>query len=81
MTLFLCRYKDTTSPISPSENPLTWWKMNQATFPLLAKYIKANGAFQATSVASERVYNIDKLVIRILTFICTHDDLIDLVGV
>ena len=51
-----------TSPIDSTQNPLKWWKDNQVNYPLLAKYVKANAAFQATSVASERIFNIDKLV-------------------
>lgn len=49
-------------PIDLSVNPLTWWKLNSDTFPLLSKYYKANAGFQATSLASERIYNVDKLV-------------------
>ena len=45
-----------------TENPLVWWKLHQTAYPLLARYYKSNGAFQATSVASERIYNVDKLV-------------------
>ena len=51
-----------TRPIDSNQNPLNWWKLNQATYPLLARYVKANAAFQATSVASERIFNVDKLV-------------------
>ena len=57
----IMQYK-TTLPIDLSSNPLDWWKQNQNQYPLLAKFVKANGAFQATSVASERIFNVDKLV-------------------
>ena len=55
------KYKS-SKPIDTDRNPLIWWKDNQASFPLLARYVKGNGAFQATSVASERIFNVDKLV-------------------
>ena len=55
------KYKGTT-PLETDSNPLNWWKENEKSFPLLAKYVKANAAFQATSVASERIFNVDKLV-------------------
>ena len=51
-----------TLPIEVDQNPLAWWRDNHGTYPLLAKYVKSNGAFQATSVASERIFNVDKLV-------------------
>ena len=58
---FTSRYKD-TPPIDPNRNPLAWWKEHRTDFPLLAKFVKTNGAFQATSVCSERTYNLDKLI-------------------
>ena len=61
-------------PFDLSANPPTWWKLDYNTFSLLAKYYKANSGFQATSLASERIYNVDKLVgilhlmFRVVTF-------------
>ena len=43
-------------------NPLHWWKSHEKKFPLLALFMKANGAFQPTSLASERLFNKDKLL-------------------
>ena len=47
-------------PPSDSMDPLAWWKTHETEFPLLALYMKANGAFQPTSLASERLFNKDK---------------------
>ena len=60
-TIKLAKYRGTT-PLDTGSNPLSWWRENESSFPLLARYVKANGAFQATSVASERIFNVDKLV-------------------
>jgi hypothetical protein len=43
-------------------NPLDWWKVHEKEFPILAMFMKANGAFQPTSLASERLFNKDKLL-------------------
>ena len=43
-------------------DPMEYWRNNHASFPLLAKYFMAYSSFQPTSVASERVFNIDGLV-------------------
>ena len=50
------------NPIPMENNPLIWWKENHEDFPLLARYYKAHSSFQATSTASERVFNVDKRV-------------------
>jgi hypothetical protein len=39
-----------------------WWKANEKEFPMLALFMKSNGAFQATTLASERLFNKDKLL-------------------
>ena len=49
-------------PIETFRNPLKFWRENQNSFPLLAKYVKHNAHFQATSVSSERVFNKDSLI-------------------
>ena len=51
-------------PCALDVSPCDWWKekQNKERFPLLATYFNANSSFQATSCASERVYNIDGLV-------------------
>jgi hypothetical protein len=48
--------------VALNTNPQTWWKEHQLEFPLLARYYRAYCAFQATSTASERVYNVEALV-------------------
>ena len=46
-------------------NPSTWYRDNQKKFPLLSKFWKAYSSFPATSTASERVFNVDGLVISL----------------
>ena len=46
-------------------NPSTWYRDNHKKFPLLSKFWKAYSSFPATSTASERVFNIDGLVISL----------------
>ena len=50
------------SPVDQDVNPLVWWISNKLDYPLLSLYVCANFSFQATSLASERIYNKDKLV-------------------
>ena len=49
-------------PIDTHINPLLWWKTNEKHFPLLALFMKSNAAFQPTTLASERMFNKDKLL-------------------
>ena len=44
-------------PIDVQENPLKWYKENCQDYPLCAKYFANHAAAQATSVASERLFN------------------------
>ena len=46
-------------------DPSTWYKDNHKKFPLLSKFWKAYSSFPATSSASERVFNVDGLVISL----------------
>lgn len=48
--------------MSKDVHPLVWWKANDKDFPKLALFMKSNGAFQPTSLASERLFNKDKLL-------------------
>ena len=41
---------------------LIWWSKHEQEYPLLSKFVKANASFQATSLASERCFNKDKLL-------------------
>ena len=49
-------------PLDIDKNPLKWYRENEHQFPLLAKYVRNNAHFQATSVSSERVFNKDHLI-------------------
>ena len=50
------------TPIPLESNPLVWWSQNFATYPNLSRFMKANAAFQATTLSSERLFNKDKLL-------------------
>lgn len=45
------------------ENPNIWWRLNHADFPLLAIFWMAHSSFPATSASSERVFNMDGLIL------------------
>ena len=55
------RFRNVT-PISLAENPLIWWRQHFEAFPLLSMFMKANSAFQASSLSSERLFYKDKLL-------------------
>ncbi|XP_041843910.1 E3 SUMO-protein ligase ZBED1-like [Melanotaenia boesemani] len=44
-------------PLSLSEDPLHWWSLHEASFPLLAKLAKRYLCIPGTSVAAERVFS------------------------
>uniref|UniRef100_A0A672JRG1 BED-type domain-containing protein n=1 Tax=Salarias fasciatus TaxID=181472 RepID=A0A672JRG1_SALFA len=44
-------------PLSLSENPLSWWRIHETTFPLLARQAKRYLCIPGTSVAAERVFS------------------------
>ena len=50
----LARYKD-EHPISETENPVTWWRLNRNRFPVLANFVKTVLCVPATSVPCERI--------------------------
>ena len=56
------RFRSLRGTVKPGHNPQIWWREHAADFPLLARYFRAHSAFQATSTASERVYNVEGLV-------------------
>ena len=43
-------------------NPQAWWREHSSEFPLFARFYRGHCAFQATSTASERVFNVEGLV-------------------
>lgn len=45
------------------ENPNSWWRKNHDDYPLLAKFWMAHSSFPATSTSSERVFNMDGLIL------------------
>jgi hypothetical protein len=49
-------------PADRDINPLDWWKIHEKEFPTLALFMKSNAAFQPTSLASERLFNKDKML-------------------
>ena len=53
------RFMSLRGTVQPRSNPQIWWREHAAEFPLLARYFRAHSAFQATSTASERVYNVE----------------------
>jgi len=46
-------------------NPSDWYREHEKEFPLLSQFWKAYGSIPATSSASERVFNVDGLVISL----------------
>lgn len=50
------------TPVDKHVNPLDWWRVNEKEFPILAVFMKSNAAFQTTSLASERLFNKDRLL-------------------
>uniref|UniRef100_A0A672FGU6 BED-type domain-containing protein n=1 Tax=Salarias fasciatus TaxID=181472 RepID=A0A672FGU6_SALFA len=44
-------------PLSLSENPLSWWRIHETAFPLLARQAKRYLCIPGTSVAAERVFS------------------------
>jgi hypothetical protein len=53
--------KDALMPLCDDEgkynNPLTWWKVNQRKFPVLARLARKLLAIPATSAPSERIWS------------------------
>ena len=42
---------------------LSWWKLNEKTFPILSKIAKDYLAIQSTSVPSERSFSMSGLIV------------------
>ena len=43
-------------------NPMQWWQEKEVQYPLLGRFWGSYADFQATSVASERIFNRDTLL-------------------
>jgi hypothetical protein len=56
------RFLSLRGTVQHTANPQIWWREHATEFPLLARYFRAHCAFQATSTASERVFNVEGLV-------------------
>jgi len=53
-----------TTPVEKKVKILVWWKENHKDFPTLSIFVKANAAFQSTSLSSERLFNKDKMLFK-----------------
>ena len=62
LLVMVCHRFRLVVPVSKDTDPLQWWAANQKEYPLLALFMKSNGAMQPTSLASERLFNKDKLL-------------------
>ena len=49
-------------PSDEKSDVMEFWKSHEQQFPLLATFFRAYYSFQPTSVASERIFNIDGLI-------------------
>ena len=50
------RYQEVT-PLSLTEEPLSWWKSHERVYPFLAKLAKRYLCIPGTSVSAERVFS------------------------
>jgi hypothetical protein len=51
------------TPVDPNVTVLQYWKTQWATFPVLSRVVKRLFCYQATSVASERIFSKSDLTI------------------
>lgn len=49
--------------VEHKSNPLHWWREHCTEYPLLSRYYRAHCAFPATSTNSERIYNMESLLV------------------
>ena len=59
----LSRFLGLRETVEEKDNPQQWWREHVTDFPLLGRYYRAYCAFQATSTASERVFNAEGMVV------------------
>jgi len=59
--LLLLRWRLLT-PVDTKINTLDFWRIYNKDFPTISLFMKSNGAFQPTSLASERLFNKDKML-------------------
>ena len=56
------RFLQLRGTVPTSSNPQSWWREHASEFVLLSWFYRAHSAFQATSTASERVFNVEGLI-------------------
>ena len=59
----LTRFLGLRETVEEKDDPQQWWREHVTEFPLLGRYYRAYCAFQATSTASERVFNAEGMVV------------------
>ena len=59
----LDRFLELSGSVEIQSNPIIWYRDNSNDFTILSKYWVAYSSFPATSAASERVFNVDGLVL------------------
>ena len=59
----LDRFLVLSGTVDINMNPMDWWRNHALEFPLLARYWRAYSSFPTTSASSERVFNVDGLVL------------------
>ena len=59
----LTRFLGLRETVEEKDDPQQWWREHVTEFPLLGHYYRAYCAFQATSTASERVFNAEGMVL------------------
>jgi hypothetical protein len=63
ISIKICRFLKLRGTVPVFENPNIWWRFHHADFPLLARFWIAHSSFPATSASSERVFNMDGLIL------------------
>ena len=59
----LTRFLGLRQTVEEKDDPQQWWRDHVTEFPLLGRYYRAYCASQATSTASERVFNAEGMVL------------------
>lgn len=59
----LDKYLSLRGSVEHKSSPLNWWREHCIEYPLLSRYYRAHCAFPATSTNSERIYNMESLLV------------------